>query len=115
MATVNGDSPLLLTRRRKLLVGACLLVPDCLITLFPGTASKTIGVSEWQVAIAGIVFFAVIIFWLARGMKCPACGVNLFWHAFGHAKYGNWLDWLLRGTSCPKCGYSNGSRGGHPT
>jgi hypothetical protein len=106
MTIVNGKSPLLVRYRQKVVVGACVLVPFCLITLFPGTASKIIGASEWQVALAGVVGFAAILFWLAWGMKCPACGTNLFWYAFGHAKNGNWIDWLLRQTTCPKCGHN---------
>jgi hypothetical protein len=97
--------PLLLVHRRKLIVGSTVLAVSALLALFPDTVSRLIGMSSWSVELVGAIVFVVLLYWLAHGLKCPGCGVNLFWYGLGHAKSGNWLDWLLKQSACPKCGY----------
>ena len=75
MSNPSVATPLLLIHRRKIIASACVLVPDCLIILFPEKAGRIFGIDEWQVALAAAIIFAIILFILARGMKCPACGV----------------------------------------
>lgn len=115
MKISGKNRPLLLAQRRKLLVGSFLLALFALLALFPGAASGPLGVSAWVLESGAVSGFAVLLYWLARGLKCPKCGVNLLWHVFGHAKYGNWLEWMLGLSACPKCGYretpSAGSKG----
>ncbi len=77
-----------------------------LVALFPQVLSEMIGAASWIVELIAVVAVVVLIYWLAAGLKCPSCGVNLFWYGLGHAKYGNWLDWLLTQSTCPKCGYT---------
>ena len=108
MSDMNRDRPLLAQQRRRLLVGSALLVVTSLIILFPGFFSALFGVAEWLIALLGVVAFATLSFWMAYGMRCPVCRLNLFWYAVGHAKSGNWLNWLLSETTCPQCGYSSG-------
>jgi hypothetical protein len=97
--------PLLLAHRRKLIMGSSVLAVSALLALFPQTVSGWIGTSSWVIELGGAIVFIVLLYWLAHGLKCPGCGVNLFWYGLGHAKSGNWLDWLLRQSVCPKCGY----------
>jgi hypothetical protein len=73
--------------------------------LFPDTVGGLIGVNSWAIALAGAVVFFAVLYWLAHGMRCPGCGVNLLWYGLSHAKSGNWLDWLFNQSVCPKCGY----------
>jgi DNA-directed RNA polymerase subunit RPC12/RpoP len=108
MEITGGNKPLLHGYRQKLIVGACLLVPISLAVLLPDQLGSIVGRESWQIELFGVVLFAGVLIWLARGMKCPACGVNLFWHAVGHAKSGNWLDSLFRESKCPKCGHGAG-------
>jgi hypothetical protein len=99
------EKPLLLAHRRKLYVGTSVLAVSALLALFPETLSGLFGLASWSIALAGAIVFVVLLYWLAHGLRCPACRVNLFWYGLGHAPFGNWLDWLLKQSVCPKCGY----------
>ncbi len=99
------DRPLLLAHRRKLILGSSVLAVSALLCLFAEPISRLIAVSSWYLELAGALTFIVLLYWLAQGLKCPGCRVNLFWYALGHAKSGNWLDWLLKQSVCPKCGH----------
>ena len=105
MTGPDANRPLLQSHRRKLIVGASLLSFCALVALFPQVLSSMIGTTSWVVELIAVGAFVVLIYWLASGMKCPACRVNLFWYGLGRAKYGNWLEWLLTQSSCPKCGH----------
>jgi DNA-directed RNA polymerase subunit RPC12/RpoP len=99
------DRPLLLAQRKKLVVGASLLAVSALVCLFSESVGGWIGVSSGYVGLAGALVLVVLLFTLARALRCPRCRVNLFFYALGHAKSANWLDWLLNQSVCPKCGY----------
>lgn len=75
------------------------------MVLFPESVGRLIGVDSWIPSVGGIVLFGVTLFLLAHGLKCPGCGINLFWYALAHAKNANWLDWMFKQSVCPKCGY----------
>lgn len=98
--------PLLLTFRRKFIIGACLMAPGALAVLFPEFLGDRLRLESWQVGAAGLFIFVCVLIWMAYGVKCPGCGVNLFLHAVGYTKGGNWLHWLLHADTCPKCGYT---------
>jgi hypothetical protein len=102
---MQQPTPLLLPFRRKFIVGACLMVPGALAVLLPESIADRLHVESWQVGIVGLAIFVSVTIWLAYGVQCPACRANLFLHAVGHTKGGNWLHWLLHAESCPKCGY----------
>jgi hypothetical protein len=102
---MQNATPLLRVYRRKLIVGACLLVPAALAILFPEFCASQLHVESWQVGVGGVILFAVVTVWLSLLVRCPGCGMNLFLHAVGHTKGGNWLHWLLHTETCPKCGY----------
>jgi hypothetical protein len=105
MTDLDSDKLLLGSHRLKLMMGVPALAFSAILVLFPGTVSELIGVSSWPIALAGAVIFFVLLYWLAYGLRCPGCRVNLFWYGLGHAKSGSWLDWILKQSVCPKCGY----------
>jgi hypothetical protein len=102
---IDSEVPLLLVHRRKLIVGSTVLAASAVVALFPETVGRLLGVSTLVSGLGGAIVFVVVLYWLAQGLKCPGCGINLFWYGLGHAKSGNWLDWLLKQSTCPKCGY----------
>jgi len=105
MTDLNTDGSLLGSHRRKLVLGVPALAVSSILVLFPEKLSGLLGVSSWVIALAGAIVFFALLYWLAYGLRCPSCRVNLFWYGFGHAKSGNWLDWIFRQSVCPKCGY----------
>jgi hypothetical protein len=105
MTDLDTDRSLLGSHRRKLVMGVPVLAFSAILVLFPETVSELIGVSSWPIALAGAVIFFVLLYWLAYGLRCPSCRVNLFWYGLGHAKSGSWLDWIFKQSVCPKCGY----------
>lgn len=96
---------LLHARRRKLIVGASILAVASILVLIPEYVSTLLHLGSFSIGMTGGLLFALTTIWLARAMKCRACGVNLFLYGLNHTKYGNWLDWSLRQVACPKCGY----------
>lgn len=103
--------PLLAGYRKKLMVGAIVLVPACSMLLLPGIVSRISGYDELMVAIVGALLFAISLYAMARGARCPSCRKDLFWYSFQNAKHGNWLVWLLNETACPHCGYRHEAHG----
>lgn len=102
---MNEAAPLFMARRGKLLIGSSVMAVSALVTLFGGTVSGWLGVDEVPTKLLGLAVFVISLYWVASNLKCPACGLNLLWYAFGHAKDANWLEWLLHQTECPKCGH----------
>jgi hypothetical protein len=86
-------------------MGVPVLAFSAILVLFPETVSGLIGLSSWSIALSGAVVFFALLYWLAYGLRCPKCRVNLFWYGLSHAKSGNWLDWIFKQSVCPKCGY----------
>lgn len=105
MNAQNGKYLLLHQRRKGLVVGAVLLAVWSSLVLFPGSIGELAGVESWHVALAGIVLFTVTLFTVARSLRCPACGINLFLYGLANAPNGNWLHWLLTLSICPRCSY----------
>jgi hypothetical protein len=112
MRDTRTDTPLLLVHRRKLIVGSAVLAASALLGLLPDTLSGWIGISSWLLELAAAIVFFVLLYWLAYGLRCPGCGINLFWYGLGRAGSGNWLEWMLRQSTCPKCGYRAGGGSG---
>lgn len=98
--------PLLLANRRQLVVAACILVPTAVALLFPRAFADWLRVESWAVGVGGVTILVAVMIWLSREVRCRNCGANLFLHAIGHTKGGNWLHWLLHTESCPKCGHT---------
>lgn len=107
VTSFGEDTPLLHAYRRKLIIGSAIIFPSSLMVLFPGAIGNLIGVSAWIVELSGVPGAFGTLWWLAYGMKCPSCGINLFWYAVGYAKNLNWLDWVFHQSVCPKCGYKH--------
>src|SRR5689334_12945344 len=97
--------PLLYQHRHKLRAGAWTATAFAIGVLFPQPLANLFGVDAWIAAAICAMAFGSSFWILAHGMKCPACGVNLFWHGLGNAKYGNWLRWMKTLSLCPKCGF----------
>jgi hypothetical protein len=89
MTGFNTDRSLLGAHRRKLIAGVPVLAFSAILALFPETVSGLIGVSSWSIELVGAIVFFALLYWLAYGLKCPGCGVNLFWYGLGHTKSGN--------------------------
>ena len=109
---MNEVAPLLTAQRRKLMVGSSIMALSALVTFFGGTLSGWLGVDAVPTKLLGLAVFVISLYWLASNLKCPACGLNLLWHAFGNAKDANWLGGLLHQTVCPRCGYQQKSHAG---
>jgi hypothetical protein len=41
----------------------------------------------------------------AVSIRCPKCGLYLFWYAISHQGGGKWLAWLIALRACPRCSY----------
>jgi len=43
------------------------------------------------------------------GVRCPARGSSLTWHAYSQLPYGEWSTWLDTLERCPRCGFEPGN------
>jgi hypothetical protein len=99
--------PLLHMYRRKLWIGLSVLAVCSIVVLFSEAISELVGMESWILSLIGVALFAFVLFFVAHGIKCPSCKVNLFWYGLANAKHANWFDWMLNQVECPKCRYRN--------
>ncbi|MGM9484642.1 hypothetical protein ACS5PN_25835 [Roseateles sp. NT4] len=54
---------------------------------------------------AGALLLGLSLLLAVFSLRCPSCGVSLFWHAVSQHPIGRWLSWLLDVRECPVCHY----------
>jgi hypothetical protein len=68
---------------------------------------------QWESYIAQLLGTAIIFVafaWLCIAVRCPQCGLRLFWYAVSSKECGSWFGWLLNNSCCPKCGFAGKDR-----
>lgn len=73
---MNEAKPLLISQRRKLMVGSSIMALSALVTLFGDAVSSWFRVDAVWTKLSGLVVFVVSLYWLASSLKCPACGLE---------------------------------------
>ncbi len=93
--TTAGSPPLISAMRGRLwLAGGLLLVGGAALGT-PYPVARAIGT-----LLAGLAVLLAVF-----SLRCPSCGMNLFWHAVSQHSVGSWLSWLLDVRECPVCHY----------
>ncbi|SRR5229473_2474915 len=99
-------SPLLVSRQPwKLGVGFGLLAVSGIFTWFDSGVSRLLGFQRYIPTLIGTFIGLSALAFLALALRCPGCGLRLFWHAISKKPINAWGNWLFETDTCPKCGY----------
>ena len=71
--------------------------------------ARVIGVDPGLLLVFGVLLSIVALTFAAMSVRCPSCGLRLFWFAVSKKSVGAWLSWLLQLESCPRCHYPAGT------
>ena len=61
------------------------------------------GQRAWA-ALLSAVIAAVALLWLIFSIRCPSCGLSLFWYAMTRRRASEVQVWAVKVEQCPRCG-----------
>ncbi len=73
--------------------------------LFNEPAASALGLSRGPIVLAAVSLSILGLAWLSLSIRCPKCGLALFFHAISKQSLQSWGDWLYTVSTCPRCGF----------